>query len=257
MNCWRLLDATAAQGTHIEVRKMFELLVTNKYCKPSNIMLGPLIRVHLKNDNIQEAVNEFVSLANKYNKTPLKHELLCKILDTMSDGQSEENFLTNEKSNGRLNKLAQIVLNIDRKVHGAGDVQLTIIAALAEVGYKKTLRKLFLDPTIKIHPDAILRRCERFADEKKVKPLEVIAECARDLRRVDVIELYDLMLDVHQREDNCTEAIALWTRMQEQDITPSQKFVNTLITMIKANNRDIPIGLAMLHNKEKKNALKD
>lgn len=45
--------------------------------------------------------------------------------------------------------------------------------------------------------------------------------------------------------------------MQEQDITPSQKFVNTLITMIKANNRDIPIGLAMLHNKEKKNALKD
>ncbi|CAH0695462.1 unnamed protein product [Spodoptera exigua] len=257
MNCWRLLDATAAQGSHVEVRKMFDLLVDNKYCKPSNIMLGPLIRVHLKNDNLQEAVNEFVALANKYNKTPLKHELLCKILHTMSDGQSEENFLTNEKSNGRLNKLAQIVLNIDKKVHGPGDVQLTIISALAEVGYKKTLRKIFLDPTIKIHPDAIMRRCERFADEKKVKALEVIAECARDLRRVDVIEIYDLMLDVHQRDDNCTEALALWTRMQDQDITPSQKFVHTLITMIKSNNRDVPAGLAMLLNKEKKNALKD
>ncbi|KAH9628360.1 hypothetical protein HF086_015890 [Spodoptera exigua] len=134
---------------------------------------------------------------------------------------------------------------------------LTIISALAEVGYKKTLRKIFLDPTIKIHPDAIMRRCERFADEKKVKALEVIAECARDLRRVDVIEIYDLMLDVHQRDDNCTEALALWTRMQDQDITPSQKFVHTLITMIKSNNRDVPAGLAMLLNKEKKNALKD
>ncbi|XP_026738894.1 leucine-rich PPR motif-containing protein, mitochondrial-like [Trichoplusia ni] len=250
MNCWRLMDATAAHGTHVDVRNMFELLTNFKYCKPSNVMLGPLIRVHLKNGNIQEAVNEFVRLANKYNKTPLKHELLCKILSTMSDGQSEEKFLTNEKTNGRYNKLAQTVLNTNKKVHGSGDVQLTIIGALAEAGFKKTLRKLFLDPSVKFHPDAIVRRCERFADEKKVKALETLAECARDLRHVDTSEIYDLILDVHQRDDNYNEAIALYTRMQEADITPSQKFVQTLISLIQANNKEVPSELSMLVNKQ-------
>ncbi|KAJ8735797.1 hypothetical protein PYW07_007417 [Mythimna separata] len=248
LNCWRLLDATAAHASHVEVHKMFELLTTYKYCKPTNVMLGPLIRVHMKNDNLQEAVNEFTHLAKKYNKTPLKHELMCKILTTMSDGQTEDNFLTNEKvgGHGRLNKLVQIVLNVDKQVHGPGDVQLTVIGALAEVGYKKTLRKMFLDPSVKFHPDAIIRRCERFADEKKISALEAIAECARDIRHIDSLEIYDMILDVLQRDDNCNEALALWARMQDADIQPSQKFIRNLVSMIKANNREVPPGLVML-----------
>ncbi|XP_059051022.1 leucine-rich PPR motif-containing protein, mitochondrial-like [Achroia grisella] len=254
MNCWRLLDATAAHGSHVEARKMFELLASLRYCKPSNVILGPLIRVHLKNNNLQEAVNEFSRLASKYNKTPLKHELICAILKTMGDGKSEETFITNEKSNSRLNKLAQTVLNIDKKVHGPGDVQLSLIAALADVGYKKTLRKLFLDPTVKFHPDALHRRCERFAEERKVDALETIAQCAKDLRHVDVDEIYELMLDVYQREDNCTDALALWSRMQEYDVTPSQKFVRNICSLIQANNRPVPSELSLLLDKHQKKA---
>lgn len=65
-----------------------------------------------------------MELSKAYNNTPLKHELLCKILANMSDGQSEDNFLFNEKANSKLSKLAQIVLNVDREIHGAGDVQV-------------------------------------------------------------------------------------------------------------------------------------
>lgn len=64
-------------------------------------------------------------ISNKYSKTPLKHELLCKILHAMSDRQSEENFMIMEKSNGRLNKLVHTVLETDKKVHGPGDVQVS------------------------------------------------------------------------------------------------------------------------------------
>ncbi|KOB73333.1 putative leucine rich protein [Operophtera brumata] len=174
-------------------------------------------------------------LAAKFNKTPLKHELLCKILQSMSDGQTEDNFLSNEKANGRLNKMAQT---------------LTLVAALADVGYKKTLRKLFLDPTVKFHPDALLRRCERFSTEKKVAALEAIAQCVRGCRRLDESRVYELILDVHQRDDNYKEALALWTRIQEaEDVTPSQKFVNNLVSLLKANNREVPAELSMLLNK--------
>ncbi|CAH0405199.1 unnamed protein product [Chilo suppressalis] len=252
MNCWRLLDATATNCSHIETRQIFDLLVSLRYCRPTNAILGPLVRVHLKNDNIQEAVNEFVRLSTKYNKTPLKHELLCRILTAMGEGKSEDKFIANEKSNGRLNKFVQTILNVDKKVHGPGDVQLSLIAALADVGYSKTLRKMLLDPSVKFHPDALLRRCEKFADEKKIKPLEAIAECSKDLRHVDVDEVYNLILSVYQREDNVHGALNLWNRMQELDITPSQQFIRNICALFKANNRDIPSELSALLDKQDK-----
>ncbi|XP_053615995.1 leucine-rich PPR motif-containing protein, mitochondrial-like [Plodia interpunctella] len=250
MNCWRLLDAMAAQSNPPETGKMFYLLISLGYCKPSNVILGPLIRVHLKNNNLQEAVNEFTNLSAEYNKTPLKHELICAILRAMGAG-SEDNFITNERNNGRLNKLVQNVLSVNKQVHGPGDVQLTLIAALADVGYTKTLRKLFLDPTVKFHPDALLRRCERFADEKRVHALENIANAVRDLRRVDVDEIYEMILDVYQRDDNSSAATNLFNRMQEIEVTPSQKFVRNMCALLKANNTPIPTELSMLLQEKK------
>ncbi|XP_075976120.1 leucine-rich PPR motif-containing protein, mitochondrial-like [Anticarsia gemmatalis] len=252
MNCWRLLDATAAQGTPAEVRTMFDLLVKLKYCKPNNALLGPLVRVHLKDNKLENAVKEFVRLSTKYGKTPLKHELLCHILHTMSEGQSEDNFMNVEKVNGWMNKLVQTVLETDRKVHGPGDVQLTLIAALADVNYKKTLRKILLDPSTRFHPDALRRRCERFADEKKAHALENIAECAKDIRHVDVPEIYELILDVHQRDNDYASAMALWSRMQEKDMQPSKKFVQNLCGLIKSCQKDIPADLANLLDKQAK-----
>ncbi|XP_038207718.1 leucine-rich PPR motif-containing protein, mitochondrial [Zerene cesonia] len=202
----------------------------------------------------QEAVNEFVRLANKYNTTPLKHELLVTILRHMGEGRSEDVFLVSEKANGRYSKMVQTILNTCKKVHGASDVQLTLIAALADVGYRKTLRKLFLDPSFRFHPEALLRRCERFADEKKIDALEAIAECSRGVRHVDTPEIYSLMLDVYQREDECDKALSLWTRMQEAEVIPSQKFIRNLCSLCKANKKTLPPELSVLLEKQAKSA---
>ncbi|XP_045459667.1 leucine-rich PPR motif-containing protein, mitochondrial-like [Melitaea cinxia] len=252
LNCWRLLDATAAHGSPADTRRMLELLTGLRYCRPDNTMLGPLVRAHLKSGHLEEAVKEFVKLADKYKKTPLKHELLCKVLKAMSDGKTEDTFIENEKANGKLNKFVQTILNVNKQVHGAGDVQLTLIAALADVGYKKTLRKLFLDPTVKFHPDALMRHCERFADDKKVEALETIAECAKDLRHVPIEEIYNMILDVYQRDDKCQEALSLWYKMQENEIMPSQKFVRNLCSLCKANNKQVPSDLSILLDKQMK-----
>ncbi|CAH4031371.1 unnamed protein product [Pieris brassicae] len=250
-NCWRLLDAISAQGSHVDTRKMFELLSSLNYCKPTNTLLGPLVRAHLKTENFQEAVYEFVRLAKKYKKTPLKHELLCSILRMMGEGKSEDFFLVTEKVNGRYNKMVNTILNVCKTVHGTSDVRLSLIAALADVGYKKTLRQLFLDPKFTFHPEALLRYCERFADEKRLDALEAIAECTKDLRHLDVMEIYNLMLDVYQREDDYKNALALWSRMQDAEITPSQRFVRNLCSICKANNKPIPSEVSVLLEKVK------
>lgn len=254
-NCWRLLDAMAATGDVEYVTEMFNALTLYGYCQPTNVILGPLIRVHLKNNSCDLAVEEFIRLSSKYRKTPLKHELLCKILIEMNDEQGEDNFVFNEKANSKLNKLAQSVLNVDKEIHGVSSVQLSVIGALAEVGYKKTLRKIFLDPTMKFHPDAILRRCERFALEKKISALETIAECAKDLRHVDIDRIYDMMLTVYQREDDTKGALALWYKMFDNDVTPSKKFVNNITSLLKANNKDIPPEILGMLDKDVRSAI--
>lgn len=47
MNCWRLLDAVASRSHYSDTKKMLEVLTNLRYCKPSNAILGPLVRVHL------------------------------------------------------------------------------------------------------------------------------------------------------------------------------------------------------------------
>lgn len=44
-NCWQLLDSFENAEEQL---KMFQFLVENGYCKPTNIIFGPLIRIHLK-----------------------------------------------------------------------------------------------------------------------------------------------------------------------------------------------------------------
>ncbi|VVC95207.1 unnamed protein product, partial [Leptidea sinapis] len=254
MNCWRLLDAVSAQGTPEDARRMLETLLAHNYCKPTNVMLGPLVRAYLKTENYQEAVDEFVRLSQLYKKTPLKHELLCRIMKVLGEGKGEETFLLNERVIEKYSKMVQTILNVCKKVHGNSDMQLSLIAALADVGYRKTLRKQFLEPQTKIHPEALLRYCERFADEKNLDALEAIAECSRGLRYIDPEEIYCLILNVYQRDDNWKDALALWDRMQEAEIVPSQKFIRNICALCEANKKPVPAELSLLLNKYSKSA---
>ncbi|GBP68085.1 Leucine-rich PPR motif-containing protein, mitochondrial [Eumeta japonica] len=95
-----------------------------------------------------------------------------------------------------------------------------------------------------------MRQCERFADEKKVDVIELIAKCTKDLRHIATEELYDLVLDVYQRNDDCDNALALWYKMQEADVVPSKKFVQNICSMLKANNKNLPLELISLLDKE-------
>lgn len=45
--CWKLLNTVADSGNVEYVQKMFDLIVNNNYIAVSNILLGPLIKVHL------------------------------------------------------------------------------------------------------------------------------------------------------------------------------------------------------------------
>lgn len=46
-NCWRLLDSSALNGNYMQTKTLFNLLTSLRFCEINNVILGPLVRVHL------------------------------------------------------------------------------------------------------------------------------------------------------------------------------------------------------------------
>lgn len=45
--CWKLLNTVAESGNVENLQKIFDLIIKNNYITVSNILLGPLIKVHI------------------------------------------------------------------------------------------------------------------------------------------------------------------------------------------------------------------
>ncbi|XP_041975636.1 leucine-rich PPR motif-containing protein, mitochondrial [Aricia agestis] len=253
-NCRRLLEAVAAaEGTGAaDVRRALRTLTTGGYCRADTALLAPIVRAHLNRDDLAGAVRELASLAEQYNKTPLKHEVLCVLLTALGEraaaralGERAEGDAAGGAAGGGEGGLADLVravLDIDRRLHGAG-AQISVLAALAEVGHASTLRRLLLDPTFTFPGAALARQCARWADERRARPLRTLADAARGLRRLDLAHLYELLMDVYQREDDVSAALELWRELQERDVPPSPRLSRTLRALCDANHAPPPPGL--------------
>jgi hypothetical protein len=56
--CWRLLNSLAEQGKQDDLKQVFDALVKYEYIEPNNILLGPLIKVHI----VRQVVNTAYSV---------------------------------------------------------------------------------------------------------------------------------------------------------------------------------------------------
>lgn len=45
--CWRMLNALAEAGEVDQVNELFNVLVEHEYTTVSNVLLGPLVKVHV------------------------------------------------------------------------------------------------------------------------------------------------------------------------------------------------------------------
>lgn len=59
---------------------MTKTLIDYKYIEPSNVILGPSIKVHLLNNDIDGALKEFENSCKQYRSTPWKGELMKALI---------------------------------------------------------------------------------------------------------------------------------------------------------------------------------
>lgn len=230
--CWRLLNSLAEQGKKADLHKLFEALVNNGYVVPNNVILGPLIKVHIVQNELKEAVDTFEQICQKYRVTPWKNEIACRLI------QAED--ATN----------LQRVTDLSTEIHGEVNSLYDLVFSFIECGRVRQARKILETPGLRTRPGRINSACERYLSENMFTALEGLVEATKDINHIDRSEIYYSLLQTYIKEADPDKALGLWTTMQEESITPSDVFLSKLAEFLKSENREVPFHVPVVEPKK-------
>lgn len=219
---WRLLNSIADKGKTKELREVFDALIKGKYCEPNNVLLGPFIKAHLVNDDLEGAIKTFEEICQNYRTTPWKNELACRLIQ--------------KEDAAGLQKLTDLSTDIHGEVNSLYD----LVFSFVECGRIRQARKILETPGLRTRPGRINTACERYRQEGMVEPLEGLIEATKDLNHIDRMEIYYNLLLSYIKEKQPEKALGLWTKLQEEDIAPSDTFLLKLSDFLKENNVEVP-----------------
>uniref|UniRef100_A0A182QIP6 Uncharacterized protein n=1 Tax=Anopheles farauti TaxID=69004 RepID=A0A182QIP6_9DIPT len=223
--CWRLLNIPAERGNVQQVTQLFDHLIAKGYIKPQTNFLGSLIKVHLVRDDLPTAMNTFADICQKYRMTPWKTELTCRLI------QAED--ATN----------LQRLTDLSTEVHGEVNSLYDLVFAFVDCGRIRQARKILETPGLRTRYQRIQTACERYQQEGKTASLEGLMEATKDLNHIDRSEIYHKLLQSYISEKDADKALGLWTRMQEESVSPSDAFLTELGDFLKSNGYDVPFAV--------------
>ncbi|XP_055699984.1 leucine-rich PPR motif-containing protein, mitochondrial [Phlebotomus papatasi] len=248
-NAWNLLSKVAQHSAEAgtpegETRGFLRFLVDLKYCDYHNTLLGPVVREFICRKDLPKAIEEFKEIANRFRKTPLKLELMTLILEVSNAKHDPAGFGTTQDD---LPRMMEDVMAAVAKVHGSPNAQMTLIFALAEGGTDSQLRKLLIDPQIRINQELFQKQCDYLSNAQKVEPLVRLARCTRGLGYlIKEQDMYIMLLNSFVRDNNHEAALVLFDRICEDDeLKLGREFVETLTDLLARNNIEIPTRLAI------------
>lgn len=220
--CWRLLNSLAEKGKAPEVQKVFDALVANNYVVPNNVLFGPLIKVHLVQNDLKLAIDKFEEICQKYRVTPWKNEIASRLIQA-------EDAIT-----------LQRVTDLSSEIHGEVNSLYDLVFCFIECGRIRQARKILETPGMHARSGRINIACERYLNENMFTALEGLVEATKDLTHIDRAEIYYSLLQTYIKESAADKALNLWTTMQEEAITPSDAFLFKLAEFLKSEDREVP-----------------
>lgn len=220
--CWRLLNAIADQGKTDELNTIFNTMVQNEFIEVSNVLLGPLVKVHIVRGELDLALEKFEWCCNQFKATPWKNDLMCKLI-AVEDAE-------------KLQKLT----DLSTAVHGEINSLYDLVFAFVECGRVRQARKILETPGLQSRPQKINNVCQRYQEEGMVKPLEGLIDATKDLNHIDRGDIYYQLLRSYIKQEDTDKANGLWLQMQEEGLIPSEPFLATLGNFLKQNNLVVP-----------------
>ncbi|KAK9507866.1 hypothetical protein O3M35_007637 [Rhynocoris fuscipes] len=222
---WRLLNTLAEKGDAKMTKEFFNTMKDKKFIEPSNVLLGPIIKAHLVNNDVTGALNEFEECCNLYRVTPWKNELACRLI------QSEDAAAL------------QRLTDLSSQVHGEMNSLHDLVLSFIECGRIRQARKILETPGLRARTRRINSACEKYTNEGKIAHLENLVEATKDLSYIDRADIYYHLLLSYSNANEVDKAMSLWTQMQDEDVQPSDHFLYTLGVLLKKHNKPVPFAI--------------
>lgn len=219
---WRFLNFLAEGGKVVELNKLFDTLVAREFIEVNNVFLGPLIKVHLVRNELEKALEKFEWCVKHFKATPWKSELACRLIEA--------------EDADKLQKLT----DLSTTVHGEVNSLYDLVFAFVECGRIRQARKILETPGLQNRPQRINTACERYQQEGLIVPLEGLKDATKDLNHIDRSDIYYQLLLSYIKQNDSEKALGLWTQLQEEDLAPTDQFLNTLGTHLKSKNLEVP-----------------
>ncbi|XP_058057262.1 leucine-rich PPR motif-containing protein, mitochondrial [Anopheles bellator] len=248
-NIWQLLTNTAqkaASGSGPPVspnitRKMLDFVAELGYCTYDNALLGPVLREYLLAGHKRYAIEEFQRIAKEKRRTPLQLEILT-LLVGLTNGADPANVPVDEAK-----ALLSDTLQVVSQIHGPVNTNNTLIVALADAGTEAQLRRMLINPEVRINHAYILTQCEFLVASGKLDVVLRLAKCSKGLANVRENDFLQLVLGQYVRENNCEAAVQLFQRLvnDEDELKVTGDFARKLSNLLEANNYEIPPSLQL------------
>ncbi|XP_017094537.2 leucine-rich PPR motif-containing protein, mitochondrial [Drosophila bipectinata] len=219
---WRTLNSLAEAGQAERLTKLFDALVAANYIVPTNVLLGPLIKVHLVKDDVPKAIQAFEEICQKHKSTPWKNELACRLIQ--------------KEDAANLQKLT----DLSTSIHGEVNSLYDLVFSFVECGRVRQARKILETPGLRTRPQRINSACDRYKNEGLLQPLEGLIEATKDLGHIDRNKIYFTLLLSYDKADEAEKALGLWTKMQEEAVTPNDAFLLKLAELLRRKNIEVP-----------------
>lgn len=262
-NVWQLLTNVATMSADptvpLQARPMFEFLQQLGYCEPHNTVLGPQIRECLHKGLLRRAVEEYLDVAKLHRCTPLQFELMTRLIAaTAATAATEPPVAAGKKpavdetadaplDTAEAKELLQLVIETATRCHGPQNANVALVVAFAHSGTDAQVRKILIDPSVRVNMPAILKQCEYLCETGALEPLLRLAKCSRGLSgEVQEEDFYALLLAQYVRQNDCGAAMALFERLVADDeFKVRSEFARTLAGLLERNGLEVPSAVMM------------
>ncbi|KPJ06941.1 Leucine-rich PPR motif-containing protein, mitochondrial [Papilio machaon] len=220
--CWQMLNNLAEQKDVTKVKELTKILIENNYIVPSNVILGPSIKVHLIQNNIEGALKEFEECCKQYRSTPWKGELMKSLI--LAEDATKLQWLA----------------DLSTQIHGEVNILHDLVLAFVECGRLRQARRILETPGMHTRQKRLDDACQRYVQEGKSEYLEGLLEATKELSYIDRSNIFYHLLVTYCKANETDKALGLWTVLQEEGEVPSEEFLKYLGKHLKSQKRDVP-----------------
>lgn len=225
-------------------QQMLDVLLKKGFCRQSSDVLAAVIKEYLDRKEMQKAIKTYEEFARKYHVSPHSIKLLT-ILIEISNGtenaiDSSTDFgITKEQAAAYLHQIIDIL----KSLYNVNKVNVTTLMAFACAGTDQQLRKILMDPSIRIDIVELENGLEYLKSNGQIDAIIAIARLSRELpyKILNEGNLYDFLISHFEQTNDFKTAIQFYKEfIKDGGYQVSSKFNRIFRNLLKRNNQILP-----------------